>query len=85
MRVSLHITLLVVRILAFFLQVIWSNLFSKKSSVEKGKFYQLKNLLHRTSVPNDPGDNMKAAEDFLLVVLHSHVTAAAKTITYQQC
>ena len=30
-------------------------------------------LLHRTGVPNDLVDNMKAAEDFLLVVLHSHV------------
>ena len=66
--------------MAFFLQAIWSHLFSKKSSIEKGTLYQLKNLLHRTGVPNDPGDNMKAAEDFLLVVLHSHVIAAAKTI-----
>jgi len=55
-------------------------MFSKKSSAEKGTLYQLKNLLHRTTVPNDPGENMKAAEDFLLVVLHSHVVAAAKTI-----
>jgi len=55
-------------------------MFSKKSSAEKGTLYQLKNLLHRISVPNDPGENMKAAEDFLLVVLHGHVVAAAKTI-----
>jgi len=54
-------------------------MFSKKSSAEKGTLYQLKNLLYRTSVPNNPGDNMKAVEDFLLVVLHSHVVAAAKT------
>ena len=42
--------------------------------------YQLKNLLNRTAVPIDPGDNMKAAENFLLVVLHSHVIAAADAI-----
>ena len=31
-------------------------------------------------MPLDPGDNMKAAEDFLLVVLHSHVIAAAEAV-----
>ena len=37
-------------------------------------------MLNRTAVPVDPGDNMKASEDFLLVVLHSHVIAAAKAV-----
>lgn len=31
-------------------------------------------------MPLDPADNMKAAEDFLLVVLHSHIVAAAKAV-----
>ena len=62
------------------LQVIWSRLFKQKSSMEKGTLYQLKNLLNRSSVPTDPGNNMKAAEDFLLTVLSSHVLVAAKTI-----
>ena len=31
-------------------------------------------------MPLDPGDNMKASEDFLQVVLHAHIVAAAKTI-----
>ena len=35
-------------------------------------------------MPTDPGDNMKAAEDFLLVVLHAHIVAAAKVILSQQ-
>jgi len=30
-------------------------LFSNKSSSERGTLYQLKNLLHRTGVPTDPG------------------------------
>ena len=47
---------------------------------EKGTLYQLKNLLNRSAVPADPADNMKAAEDFLLVVLHSHIVAAAKVV-----
>ena len=45
--------------------------------------FQLKNLIHRTNVPSDPQKNMNAAEDFLLVLLHAHVTdvtAAAKTV-----
>jgi len=58
----------------------WKHLFSNKSSSERGTLYQLKNLLHQTGVPVDPGDNMKAAEDFLLVVLHGHAIAAANAI-----
>ncbi len=40
--------------------------------------YQLHNLVHRTNVPKDPEKNMDAAEDFLLLMLHTHVVAAAK-------
>ena len=54
--------------------------FSSKSAVDKGTLFQLKNLLNRTAVPADPGDNMKASDDFLLVVLHGYVIAAAKTL-----
>lgn len=64
----------------YFIQVIWRRLFSKKSSTERGTLFQLKQLLHRSSVPTDPGDNIKAAEDFLLVVLHSYIVAAANFI-----
>jgi len=60
--------------------VIWKRLFNKSSNAEKGTLYQLKNLLHRTAVPSDPGDNMKAAEDFLEVVLHAHIVAAAESL-----
>ena len=42
--------------------------------------YQLKNLIKRTNVPKDPQDNMNAAEDFLLLLPHTHVVAAADTI-----
>lgn len=63
--------------------MIWKRLFSKSSAGEKGTLYQLKNLIHRSGVPIDPGNNVKAAEDFLLVVLHSHIVAAAKVILSQ--
>ena len=58
-------------------QVIWKRLYSTQ---EKGTMYQLKNLIHRTGVPNYPQDNMKAAEDFLLLLLHAHILQAATTI-----
>ena len=40
--------------------------------------YQLKVITNRSSVPGDPADNMKGAEDFLLAVMHAHIVAAAK-------
>ena len=52
----------------------------KKSGQETGTMYQVKNLLNRTSVPLDPKKNMNASEDFLLLLLHAHVIAAAKGI-----
>ena len=42
--------------------------------------YQLRNLIHRTNVPNDPQNNMNAAEDFMLLLLHAHTIAAAKVV-----
>lgn len=36
--------------------------------------------MNRTSVPSDPQDNMNAAEDFLLLILHAYTIAAARTI-----
>lgn len=43
--------------------------------------FQLRNLLGRSSVPSDPEKNMKAAEDFLLVILHAHAVCAANMIS----
>ena len=42
--------------------------------------FQLKNLINRTSVPLDPQDNMKAAEDFLELLLEAHVVTAAECL-----
>jgi L1 cell adhesion molecule like protein len=64
----------------FFVQVIWKRLFSKGSAQDKGTLLQLKNVLHRTSVPNDPEANMQAAEDFLDVTLDAYVVAAAESL-----
>jgi len=61
----------------------WVLLFSKKSALEKGTLYQLKNLINRTAVPTEPDTNLKAAEDFLLVVLYAHIVAAAEAVMSQ--
>ncbi len=42
--------------------------------------YQLRNLIHRTNIPTTPDKNMNAAEDFQLLMLHTHIVAAARTI-----
>ena len=38
------------------------------------------NLIHRTSVPSDPEDDMNAAEDFMHIILESYIVAAAKEV-----
>ena len=43
--------------------------------------FQLKNLINRSAVPLDPQDNTKAAEDFLLLLLHAHVIEAQNIIS----
>ena len=60
-------------------QVIWGRLYSTKTVCDKGTLYQLKHLIHRTSVPSDPAENMKAA-DFMELVLEAHVIAAANEL-----
>ena len=62
------------------LQAIWKRFVRTRYVQEKCTLYQLRNLINRTSAPTDPKANMNAAEDFLLLLLHAHVTAAAKII-----
>ena len=45
-----------------------------------GTMFQLRNLIHRKNVPMDPQNNVNAAEDFLLLLLHTHTVAAAKVL-----
>lgn len=64
-------------------QVIWGRVFDKKTTAEKGTLYQLKNVIGRSSVPLDPEKDMNAAEDFLLLVVHAHVVAAARVLIHK--
>lgn len=66
--------------LFLFLQVIWGRLYSNKSTKEKGTMYQLRNVINRTMVPPDPEKNMNAAEDFMLLLVHTHVIQAARVL-----
>ena len=43
--------------------------------------FQLRNLINRSGVPTNPEKNMKAAEDFLLFLLHAHIVAAAEKLS----
>uniref|UniRef100_A0A1X7VK07 Uncharacterized protein n=1 Tax=Amphimedon queenslandica TaxID=400682 RepID=A0A1X7VK07_AMPQE len=61
-------------------RVIWTKLFSSKSC-DKGTLFQIKNLIHQTSVPNDPKDNVQETEDFLEVVLVAYILNAAGGMT----
>ena len=64
----------------FLIQAIWKQLFSSRSSMDKGTMFQLKNLINRKNVPNDPTKTLNAAEDFLLLLLHVHVVSCAEAI-----
>ena len=60
------------------LKVIWSKLYSDKSSSDKGTLFQLKNVINRTAVPSDPKNIVQSTEDFLELVLVAHIMLAAE-------
>ncbi|XP_064386162.1 uncharacterized protein LOC135334762 isoform X4 [Halichondria panicea] len=62
------------------MKVIWGAFYDTKSSGEKGTMYNLRNVIHRTNVPSDPQKNMNSCEDFMLLLVHSHVVEAANTL-----
>lgn len=58
--------------------MIWGKLYSNKSSTDKGTLFQIKNLVNRTSVPNDPKNNVQSTEDFLQLVLVAYIIVVAE-------
>ena len=42
--------------------------------------YHIRNLICRTVVPKDPEKNMNAAEDFMLLMVHTHVVVVARQL-----
>lgn len=63
----------------FFTQVFWKRLYKTSSSMERGTLYQIRNLLNRRNITKRPKGNVNAAEDFLEVIIISHVLAAVMT------
>ena len=66
---------------AFILQAIWKRLYKKTSGTDKGTLFYFKVLLNRSAVPKEPLSNVAATEDFLLLILTSHVIIAAQVVS----
>ena len=58
-------------------QVIWKRLYKCSSGGDGGTLYQLRNLIQRRNVVNDPSRNMNACEDFFTLIVEAHILAAA--------
>ena len=56
------------------------RLLNESSGKQQGTLSHLKNLIKATSVLLDPKDNLKAAEDFFMIVFTAYVIAAAKEV-----
>ena len=61
-------------------QVILGQLCTALSVAERATMCQLRNLIKRTNVHKYSQDNMNAAEDYFLWLLHTNVITTAKTI-----
>ena len=57
----------------------WIRLYCKGTCNEKGTLLQLKNLIHRTSVPRDPKNDVNASEEFFEIVFAAHAISAVMT------
>ena len=57
-------------------QVIRKRLYNCSSGADGGTLYQLRNLILRRNVVNDPNRNMNACEDFFTFVFEAHIVAA---------
>lgn len=57
--------------------MIFRYYFNKKSVAQHGTLYQLRNLLGRTNVVKVPLDDFNACDDFFVLVVKSHIVAAA--------
>lgn len=64
-------------ILLYIYKVIWKHLYKVESQMDKGTLYQLRNLINRRNVGNNPFKDVNAHEDFFLLIVDSHILAAA--------
>ena len=64
----------------YIIDIVHAILYSLKSAKEMGIMYQLLYLIYRSVVRKDRGENMKAADVFMEVVVYAHAVAAAEII-----
>ena len=57
----------------------WTRLYKTNSSQDGGSLYQLRNLINRRNVVNDPKKDMNACEEFFELVTKAHILAAVLT------
>ena len=58
--------------------MVWSHLYKTSSSLDViGTLYQLRTLMNKRNITSDVSKDMNACEDFLELVVSSHVIAAA--------
>ena len=48
--------------------------------MDAGTLFQLRNLLNRRNVTNNPASNVAACEDFFLHVVEAHIVSACMTV-----
>ena len=60
--------------------MIFRYYYSKDSIADHGTIYQLRNVLERTNVVRKPIDNFNACDDFFVLVVKSHIVAAAMEV-----
>lgn len=58
-------------------QVIWKRLYKGTSGSDGGTMCQLKKLINRRNVVKDPSKSVAPCEEFFLLVVETHVLAAA--------
>ena len=58
----------------------WRRLYGRQSNRDGGTLLQLRNLLGRSSVPNDPKSNVNATTDFIEVTLAGYAVCAAMEV-----
>jgi L1 cell adhesion molecule like protein len=62
------------------MQLMWSTLYKANSSGDQGTLYQLRTIIQRRNVVNDPKNNFHACSEFFNVVLDAHIATAAAQV-----
>ncbi len=65
--------------------MIWKRLYDTKSGMERGTFYQLRNLIHRRNVKKEVKSDVNAAEDFIEIVVTGYIVSAVLSYLGMAC